>query len=201
MAEQRTKKLYKVEDPADPDRCQSVGKQGSGQCEFLSVKGLITRGLLEREHSEEAYQSATSCPAHAGFNQVKAAEKRRSHSYRLEIWQQRINEFAEDETTMTLRGEIGIIRMMIESLINQCGGDTQQLIVYSQRISGLIMNCERLVTSCDKLESKMSMLLDRSSALSFAAKVVEVISKHITDPEVIDAISNDIITALNEASQ
>lgn len=192
---EKIKLLYKVEDE-DPNRCQSLSIKGD-QCSFKSVKALIEEGILEGFDPKDA-QNAVSCPQHNGFASVRSYQKKRLHSYRLQIWQERIEEFAEAEDVKNLRGEIAIVRLMIETIINQCQGNETQLIVYSQRLGDLIRKCESLVRSCDRLETNMGMMLDKTQALTFGSKVVEIISRHINDPEVLDQISGDIITALGE---
>lgn len=193
--EQTKKILYRVEED-DPLRCQSIAISGS-QCSFMSVKGLVEKGILEYDIKD--IENAVSCPQHNGFAAVRSAKKKRLNTYRLQVWQQRVNEFAEDENVKNLRGEIAITRLMIETIINQCGGDTTQLIIYSQRLADLVKKCESLVRSCDRLETTMGMMLDRTQALTLGSKIVEIISRHIDDPETLDQISSDIIDALGES--
>jgi hypothetical protein len=42
----------------------------------------------------------------------------------------------------------------------------------------------------------MGMLLDKSAALNLAGQIVEIITAHVTDANIVDQISNDIINAL-----
>ena len=174
------KKMFRVEIDS-PYRCQGAGKLGQGQCEFMSVKGMVAEGHLELTDPTVA-DNSYNCPGHGGMACITSEKKARTKQYRLQVWQERIDEFAESEDVKSLRSEIGILRMLIETTLSQCK-NPQELLIYSQRLSDLIIKCEKLVRSCDRLESNMGMLLDRSSALSFAAKVVEIISKHVPDPK------------------
>lgn len=189
-------KLVRVEDPADPLRCQGPS-QTMGQCPYLSMKGLVASGHIT-DVDESLFEHVDRCPRHGGVRQLQAIEKKRLHQYRLQVWQERVDEFAEGEEVKSLRGEIGITRMMIEEILNQCK-DPQMLMLYSTKIQYLIQNCEKLVRTCERIEKSSSLMMDRSAALSFASRVVEIIGQHIDDPEIIDSISNGIIDTLKDA--
>ena len=171
-------KLQRCEND-DPHRCQSIGK--NGQCPYLAVEG---------------YQY---CQRHAGMS-IAAKEKSNTNRYRLQVWQERLDEFSQDTKITCLRDEIGILRILLEQIIIKCQ-DSAQLLIYSNKISDLTIKIEKLVTSCNRLDMRMGMLLDKSAALNFAGQVVETISKYITDPEIIDQISNDIINSLSKLTE
>lgn len=172
-------KLRYAVDPADPERCQSPGDRGEGQCVFLAEPG------------------SKKCLKHGAVQEEKAKTRQRINDYRLQIWQERVDEFAEGDNVKSLKGEIGILKLMIETVMLQCK-DKTELVIYSGKISDLVMKCERLVLSCDKLETKFGMLLDKSAALVLGSKIVEIISKHVIDKTAVDAISGDIIQILAE---
>lgn len=172
------RKLIPVDDPSDPNRCQSVGDRGEGQCSFTAVD--------DTKH----------CPKHGAGRILVNQEKKRVHDYRLNVWQTRLDEFTESDQVKNLRGEIGVLRIMIENLMNMCQGDETLLQIYSGKIGDLIVKLEKCVTSCDRLEGKMGMLLDKASALILAQRVVEVIGIHVKDAQVIDNISAGIIDIL-----
>lgn len=165
--------------PDDPNRCQCVGK--NGQCPYLSVPGQ------------------TRCHRHIG-SQLAIDEKKRVKQYRLQIWQERLDEFAESEQVKSLRDEIGILRLCMENLLNNCKSN-MDLIMHSSKISDLAVKLEKLVCSANRLETNMGMLLDKSAALNFAGQIVNIISRHINDPGIIDEISDEIITALGSLTK
>ena len=119
--------------------------------------------------------------------------------YRLQIWQQRLDEFAESNDASTLKAEIGILRMTLESILNKCT-TSSDLLLYSNKISDLAVKIEKLIASSHRIERSLGNLLDRTAALNFAEKVITVVSAHIDDPAVIDIISSGIIDALKEAT-
>jgi hypothetical protein len=163
----------------DPNRCQSPGAEGEGQCVFLAEPG------------------SKKCLKHGAVQEQRKAEKAKINAYRLQIWQERVDEFSEGEEVKTLRGEIAILRLVTETILNQCK-EKHELVLYSGKIGDLVMKIEKLVTSCDRLETKFGMLLDKSAALVLASQIVEIISKYEKDGTVIDAISSDIIGVLSQ---
>jgi hypothetical protein len=187
-------KLINAE-PDDPMRCQGQGQSGEGQCHWLSLAGMARDGHLDDADIRD-YTDIDRCPKHGGFIKVNQREKKALHDYRLQVWQERINEFCESPKVKSLRGEIAIVRMLTETILSMCE-KPQDLMLYSGKIGDLVMKIEKLVRSCDRLESSMGMLLDRAGALVLAGQIVEIISKHVTEPHVIDEISNGIIDAIS----
>lgn len=167
------KKLVRCE-ADDPNRCQSTGK--TGQCPYLAMEGF------------------PYCARHGG-RMPSTREKQEVKQYRLQIWQQRLDEFTESDKVKSLRDEIGILRIIMENILNQCM-DSGDLLRYSSKISELAAKIEKLVVSCNRLERSMGMMLDKTAALNLASQIVEIIGAHVNDPETIDAISGEIITAL-----
>lgn len=166
-------KLVKCE-PSDPNRCQGRGDGGEGQCCFLAVP------------------DCKYCIKH-GAAVVKAQEEKKKVSmYRLQQWQQRVDEFAASPRITSLHEEIGILRLQIENIMNLCK-DNQDLLMYSTRIADLVMKIDRLVSTFDKINNRSSNLLDKSAALVLAGQIVDIIGAEVKDPEAVDRISTGII--------
>jgi hypothetical protein len=127
--------------------------------------------------------------ANKGQNIVNNAAIR---NYRLQRWRQRVGEMADSSSVKSLREEIGILRVVLEEMLNQCT-DTTELLLYSHRISDLVMKVEKLVTSCDKLENRLGLLLSKDAVLQLATTYVQIINNHVTDPEVIESISTEML--------
>lgn len=164
-------------EPDDPHRCQAQGDVNEGQCKFLAVEGQIY------------------CPKHGGTQLQQRVEKKKVHDYRLQLWQERLDEFTESDNVKNIRGEIGVLRLCLENILNMADGPND-LMLYSGKISDLVVKIEKCVVTCDKFETKVGMLLDKSAAMVLAGRVVEVIGKHVTDTAVIDAISSGIVDIL-----
>lgn len=166
-------KLIRCE-PDDPNRCQSTGKQG--QCPYLAAEGL------------------KYCLRHGG-RLPAMQEKQKIKQYRLQVWQERLDEFTESDKVKSLRDEIGILRITMENILNKCS-TSHELVMYSSKIADLAVKIEKLVVSCNRLEHSMGMMLDKTAALNLAAQIVEIIGKYVPDPEAIDNISGEIIDTL-----
>lgn len=159
------------------ERCE--GSLSTGPCVNCKVEGssyCVTHG------------------ANSGL-QVKQAEIVRN--YRLQRWKQRVGEMADNDSIKSLREEVGILRVILEEMLNQCD-DSTDLLLYSQRMSDLVMKIEKLVTSCDKLENRMGLLLSKDSVLQLASVYVQIINNYVQDPEVIEQISEAMVLATEQ---
>lgn len=168
-------------DDEDLDRCTAVA--GGGQCNLRAVPG------------------SKFCPAHGGNKAFHAIKKQEMRNYRLSKskarFQQRLIQLGNNDNITSLRDEIAILRIMIEERINSCA-DAQELMMISSPLSDLIMKVEKVVVSCNKLESKLGNLLDRTKAVQFAQIIVQIIGNYITDEEQLDKISDEILQALDD---
>jgi hypothetical protein len=167
--------LFERVAPDSPDRCQGAYTQG--QCPYKSVPG------------------SDKCHMHGGHWAVRKAEANSKRAYRLAQWQQRTEDFADDAEVKSLRGEIGILRLLMEETVRMCK-DGQELLLYSSKISDLATRLEKLVSSCHRLETSTGLLLDKAAALQLASVIVSIISEHVRDEEAIDAIAQKILIAI-----
>lgn len=168
-------KLTRVEENS-PIRCQALGGTSGSQCPFMQCEG------------------SNYCPMHGGNKNTQAAQKERIRRYRLGQWEAKVSQFAEEEGIKSLRDEIGILRMTLESIVVRCTDETE-LLIAAPRIGDMILKIEKLVSSCHRLETSTGMLLDKGAALNLAGTIVNIIGQYITDPATIDIIANEI--ALN----
>ncbi len=164
-------------DDEDLDRCQAIA--GGGQCNLRAVPG------------------SKFCPAHGGNRAFLANKKEEMRNYRLSKFKKRLMELGNSDNVTSLRDEVAILRIMIEEKINSCE-DAHDLMLISSPLSDLIMKVEKVVVSCNKLESKLGNLLDRTKALQFAQIIVQIIGNYVTDEEQLDKISSEILQALND---
>lgn len=165
-------------DKDDPRRCQGV-KPLEGQC------------------SNKAVEGSNFCPAHGGNRGAQKQVKKELRNYRLAQFKSRLDELGNNDNMINLRDEIAILRILIEEKMNMCK-DTHDLILMSGPLSDLIMKVEKIVTSCNRLESKLGGLLDRTKILQFAQTIVQIIGKYVKDEESLDKIAEEIFTTLKE---
>lgn len=166
---------FKRCEPDDPKRCQAVCK--SGQCPYFAMEG------------------SKNCPMHSGSAQQNFNNQEAVRLYRLTQWRDRVNEHADHDKVKSLREEIGILRVVLEQVINGCKNNID-LLMNSNKISDLIIKIEKLVSSCHRLEQSTGMLLDRQAALHMASVIVTIIADHVEDPEAVDIISNEIMRTI-----
>jgi len=160
---------------ANTEKCQGHSKS-QGQCPFVKVEG------------------SEYCARHGGGLSARMEKKEAVRNYHLTKWQARVQQLADNESIKSLREEVGILRMILENMLEQCH-DAQELLMFSSRAADLVIKIEKLVTSCDRMEGKMGQLLGKDSVLRLAAQYVEIIHEHIDDPDVIDVISTKMIQA------
>lgn len=184
LDEQYKKETYKmiVCAPDHPNRCPSPTKDGQRQCGYLAV-----------QFEDGSY--GKHCLLHGGGNEKRSNQKAEQKNYKLGKWQNRVGAFADNPAVKSLREEIGITRMILEEVIGRCP-DEASLLMESPRIGDLVTKLEKLVISCHKLEASTGMLLDKTSAIHIASRIVEIISKNISDADIIDKISEEIITVI-----
>lgn len=166
-------KHFEIVEAASPERCQANDK--NAQCMFKAVKG-------------QEY-----CPRHVG--RYSTQEKKKIRNFKIERWKTRINEFADNEQVKCLREEIGITRLMLEEILNQCP-DTNTLLCHSARILEFISKIQALVISCHKLELSTNQLIGKNIIIAIGQSIVNVIGTHIQDETVLTQMSQEILNVL-----
>ena len=159
------------------ERCEATVK--TGQCPHLKQNGT------------------NHCVFHGANSGVEKVNGEAVRNYRLARWQRRVGELADSSGIKSLREEVGILRMILEETLNQCN-DSMDLLLYSQKMADLVIKIEKLVTSCDRLENRMGLLLDKASVLQLAQTYVQIINNYVSDPEVIEQISLEMQKATEQ---
>jgi hypothetical protein len=150
-------------EPDDPNRCQaSSGKEG--QCPYKAMK-----------KPDGTYYK--HCPRH-NASRAKEYENQRMRNYRLGKFQARMEELADNDSVKSLREEVGITRMLLEEIVNQCQSGTD-LIMYSNKIADLVSRIEKLVSSCHRLEERTGMLLDKTALTKLADAIISIVTSHV----------------------
>lgn len=164
-------KIQRIEYEADPQRCQALG--GAGQCQNKAEPGL------------------KYCCMHGGSNQV---EQKKIRNYELTKLQARLERHADSPQLKSLREEIGLLRMLLETQLNKCETDID-LLTHSQSIGDLVCKVEKLVVSCHKIETGLGQVLDKTTLMTFASKIIDMLGTQLKDqPDVLDRLASDILT-------
>lgn len=167
--------------PSPQNQCESI--TGGRQCVFGAVPG------------------SRFCPRHKGDLAIAKQTREAQKSYHLGIYQSRYKDFASDPGIKSLREEIGVTRMMLEEIFNRCQDNPAQLMINMPRINELIQTIRKLVDSCDRIEKQMGVTLDRASILNIGDVIVNVISTHVSDPAILQKITDDIVVAMSHEKQ
>lgn len=164
-----------IVEPDAPDRCQATHVKG--QCRYKAMDG------------------SKYCPMHGGNKAQASIANQVQRQYQLAKWQDSTDAFADEDQVKSLRGEIGITRLLLQETVGRCK-NSGELLMYSGKIGDLISKIEKLVVSCHRLETNLGMTLDKSKVLDLAAQFVEIIGKHISDDATINAISTEIVAMI-----
>lgn len=164
----------------------------------IQCSGVNAYGQCKFNGEYQSKDGLFYCKIHA--HQLPRQQNNQAiRNYRLTKWQARIDEFSNNDSVKSLREEIGIVRMMLEEIINRCE-NTTDLILMSNKIGDLVMKAEKLVSSCHRLEASTGALLDKSTLIHLANILVEIVSEHIKDDLILDNISERILTTIKTAS-
>lgn len=158
----------------DPNRCQNTGPRG--QCDF------------------KALENSRFCQIHARAA-VRELKRQAANQYNVSRWKSKLDHFSGHESVKSLREEIGVLRLLMETTLNKCETD-MDLILYSNHLSGMAMKIKEAVMSCHKLESAMGMLLDRAAVMQLTGEMIEIIGRYIPDEDVISNIVRDVNESL-----
>jgi len=139
------------------------------------------------------------CPLHGGNKAAQAAAVQTTRQYQLGKWSVRQSQFAESISVKSLRDEIGILRMMIEERLVSCK-DSMDLLIASPAISGMVLNVERLVSSCHKIETAMDLMIDKTALVQLGLGIVELVARYVEDPEERETLAKELLTMIEKAS-
>ena len=178
--------IYKMDGPDDPNRCQAM--RHDGQCTNKAVK-----------IDGDTY--GTHCLVHGGNKQIASQEKKKLRIYNIGKFQAQLEKMADSPILKSLHEEVGLLRMMLETIITRCETDVD-LIINSHVISDLILKIEKTVVSTNKLEKSMGQHLDKAAILQFASEVVNIVGKVLDGEEdKINQIANGILEIVGRISE
>lgn len=162
-------------DPYDKDRCSGI--DGNGQCQFKRIP------------------PSKFCPRHGANQALANQEVEKVRNYNLGKWRARIHSFADNPEVKSLREEIGILRMMLETVLGKCQ-DENDLLIYCGKIQELVRDIDKVVQSCHKLEERTGVLLDKPTILTLSDVLVSLIADHVPDSDALDMIAGKMIEAV-----
>lgn len=149
--------IDKVPYPEHPDRCKGMGT--TGQCNNMA-----------------AVAGGRYCKLHGGAQEMKAEKEKRTRMYRLQKWQERLDEFAESDDLKSLREEIGILRILMEERFSEAKTPVD-LLIQAPAIADLTQKITNTVQACHKMEQATGNLLDKQAVLRFADVIIRTVSE------------------------
>lgn len=103
-----------------------------------------------------------------------------ARQYKIEKYQNRIKDFRDNPDIKSLRDEIAILRILVEERMNSIK-DEFSMIAAAGPIAELISKIERTVRTCQAIEEKTGITLDRSQVMQIGDQLIGIL---------IDAISS-----------
>lgn len=174
--------IYERVSETDPNRCKGIiGGSQAGQCNYKAVSGC------------------DYCMMHGGARQAQDNKKLALKNYRIQQWGERVGEFSNSTDIKSLREEIGILRLVMETTLNHCK-TANDLLIYSDKISHLTEKVQKLVESCQKMEEKNNQLLDRKVVIVIADSIVTLIGEYVKDADMLDEIGAKICNSIEAAA-
>jgi hypothetical protein len=161
-------------------------KPGENQCEHVNATGQCPLAAVE---------GGNRCRAHGGNKQENSIKAKELRNYRLARFNSRISEMGNSNYLLNLKDEVGVLRYILEERLNACQ-TAQDLILQAGPLTDLIMKIDKVVTSCGRLELKLGNFLDRAKVTNLAQVMVQIITKYIEDEAAIEAISEELLEAL-----
>lgn len=144
------------------------------QCEYITCRGQCSKQAEPgqrfcAEHSKHSTQSL--------INQYRVACK---------LLGDAPDRHANIDTLKSLRGEIALLRSLIESRMNMIESEAE-LVAAMPMLKDSFIAVEKLVTACHNMDVKLANLLDKQTLISLAQDIIKII-----DTEVRKVARNDV---------
>lgn len=160
------------------------------QCEHTTDAGQCNNDTLD---------GSKFCAKHCRNPQMVA---KRQYMLNKSKYRERYSDFADSSDLRTLRDEIAILRMVMEERLNMVTNDAEMLASCGQ-IASLAVTIERLVKSCNNLETRLGTLLSKPTLLAVASDMVQILLHELVDvpgyEDLVNRISERILKVITEA--
>lgn len=169
--------ITRVEYPEDPERCQAIAQHG--QC--------MNRSLPDSKY----------CKIHAGGGRSRAEKQLANYRLTQARIRQSIVEKSSSSGIKSLRDEIGIARVVMESILDKCE-DATDVMVYHSQIDKSLSTIKTLVEACHKLEQSLNLTLDKQAILVIVGQIVEAMAEVIRDTPITEDVQLDLINRVSD---
>lgn len=171
--------MDRVEDPADPRRCQGIAPDG--QCRNIAEHG--------RQH----------CRAHGGVSTALIEDTR---LYRLMQVRDRdrLDLLSGSDPIYALQEALALVRMLVEKRHN-LAYEQPHLFKDNLIINTLMRTIERLSKSLTKIEERLKTLKGKSEVYRQGQLFIQVCAEELKDhPAIVDEITNRIMRTIFSAN-
>lgn len=175
--------IKKVLEASDPNRCQALIAGGANQCWNAAINGT------------------KYCLVHGAAKAAIMQDRAEIYNIRSAMVRAKIEQMSGHPDLLSLHTEVGVLRMLLEDLLNRLTDDPLDMMVQSGPISEMVAKIEKLVVSCDKLERSRNEVVSRKELAEFAATISAIAAEFIGDPAKIGAFMARVVGALNKENQ
>lgn len=159
---------------------------------------LRCQAMTQRGQCNNKKQGVSKfCPAHGGNRANMTAKNEQRRIYAVEKLQQQLSHFEDHPKTKSLSGEIAVLRMILQSKLQKCN-DEHDLAIHSTTIIPLVTAIEKLVTSCDRLDTKLGNMLDPTQAIQWMEMISDLVAQYITDPDDLNEFNSQLIDSYTQ---
>lgn len=173
----------------EPDKWERVAEDSPVRCQAV----IPTRGQCINKQME----GSKFCPAHGGNRAANKAKQESFRLYQVDRYQQKLNAMQDHSEANSLGAELAVLRMLMESWLNRCT-DEHDLHMHSQSISKLANDIEKVLSSKSRLERILEGTLDKNQAMAWIGDIVDILSNHISDSDVLNTIADELMASFNE---
>ena len=166
----------KCTDENDPNRC--ISSTARGHCQFLAVPGT--------KH----------CSIHGGIKCQAVNAANDLYRFKHDLYARRIAEMKDHPDARKLGTELGMLRMLLEEVINKVEEPQDLIIQYGPQIREFVGDIRATLIANVKLEEKIGTLLTINDVARLAQALMSVIVEHVTDPDTIAHIADEFNTIL-----
>jgi hypothetical protein len=150
-------------------------------------------GCKYKRHPDSTY-----CPRHMGRGAGDSADQELKNYY-LTKFKARVESKVYSTRLKSLIEEIGILRLVLETIINNAT-DEFDLILYYGKITEVVNAIRQTVESCVKLEEKSSLVLDQAQIVVVARKLIDIISEQVPEDKV-EMVATRVLEAFTPEHQ
>lgn len=135
------------------------------------------------------------CVCHGGWHQLNSQKAASMKRYKLMQYQGRLDQLTDSNAIKSLRDEIAIVRMLVQTHLDVSNGDETYLDTYASVVRRFVNKIQSLASTCATIENKLKEFMDTTNALELAHDVISAVRKHKPDSgivaeEITEAIGN-----------